>query len=105
MCHLLVHGISWEFWYIYLIEKHVVLMLFRLEISRYQLSYLIKKVNDLARTGSLYKQKLQRRCSDLEMAEAEVRIWTHLFMLERETLLLVMVIFLVSFFSYEFLEF
>ncbi|KAM7524832.1 hypothetical protein LguiA_014734 [Lonicera macranthoides] len=44
----------------------------RLEHSQYQLTSHIKKVNTLARKELLYKQRLERRCSDLQMAEAEV---------------------------------
>lgn len=44
----------------------------RLENSTFQLGLLVKKVNVLRRTGLLYKQRLERRCSDLQKAEAEV---------------------------------
>ncbi|KAL8171731.1 hypothetical protein V2J09_023535, partial [Rumex salicifolius] len=44
----------------------------RLENSTFQLGLLVKKVNVLRRTGLLYKQRLDRRCSDLQKAEAEV---------------------------------
>ncbi|KAK3016131.1 hypothetical protein RJ639_007674, partial [Escallonia herrerae] len=44
----------------------------RLEHSRSQLSSLMKKANTLRRTGLLYKQKLERRCCDLQLAESEV---------------------------------
>uniref|UniRef100_A0A5B7BJP8 Putative WPP domain-associated protein n=1 Tax=Davidia involucrata TaxID=16924 RepID=A0A5B7BJP8_DAVIN len=44
----------------------------RLEDSSSQLSSLIQKANRLGRTELLYKQGLERRCSDLQMAEAEV---------------------------------
>ncbi|KAK6932055.1 hypothetical protein RJ641_001679 [Dillenia turbinata] len=44
----------------------------RLENSSYQLSLLIKKANKLRRTGLLYKQRLERRCDDLQKAEREV---------------------------------
>ncbi|CAM8921625.1 unnamed protein product [Rhodiola kirilowii] len=44
----------------------------RLEDVRTQLSYLIKKSNIQRRTGLLYKQRLEKRCLDLQKAEAEV---------------------------------
>ncbi|KAJ9542235.1 hypothetical protein OSB04_028741 [Centaurea solstitialis] len=44
----------------------------RLEDSRSQLSSLIKPANVLKSTGLLYKQKLESKCSDLQMAEDEV---------------------------------
>lgn len=44
----------------------------RLENSRSQLSSLIKAINVLKSTGILYKQKLERKCHDLQMAEDEV---------------------------------
>ncbi|KAK3004938.1 hypothetical protein RJ639_019760, partial [Escallonia herrerae] len=44
----------------------------RLEHSRSQLSSLMKKANTLRRTGLLYKQKLERRYCDLQLAESEV---------------------------------
>ncbi|KAA8514827.1 hypothetical protein F0562_018006 [Nyssa sinensis] len=44
----------------------------RLEYTSSQLSSLIQKANRLRRTGLLYKQRLEKRCSDLQMAEAEV---------------------------------
>lgn len=44
----------------------------RLENSSSQLRSLIKKANVLRRTEFHYKQRLEKRCSDLQMAEAEV---------------------------------
>ncbi|XP_071700534.1 WPP domain-associated protein [Rutidosis leptorrhynchoides] len=44
----------------------------RLENSRSQLSSLIKATNVLKSTGIIYKQKLERKCHDLQMAEDEV---------------------------------
>lgn len=44
----------------------------RLEKSRSQLSSLIKPANVLKSTCLLYKQKLESKCSDLQMAEDEV---------------------------------
>ncbi|XP_059668306.1 WPP domain-associated protein-like [Cornus florida] len=44
----------------------------RLEYSSSQLSSLNQKANMLRRTGLLCKQRLERRCSNLQMAEAEV---------------------------------
>ncbi|KVI07765.1 hypothetical protein Ccrd_013869 [Cynara cardunculus var. scolymus] len=44
----------------------------KLENSRSQLSSLIKPANVLKSTGLLYKQKLESKCSDLQMAEDEV---------------------------------
>ncbi|KAK6932056.1 hypothetical protein RJ641_001680 [Dillenia turbinata] len=44
----------------------------RLENSSDQLSLLIKKANRLRRTGLLFKQRLERRCDDLQKAEREV---------------------------------
>lgn len=44
----------------------------RLENSRLQLSSFIKEVSELKRTGILYKQKFEKKCSDLQMAEDEV---------------------------------
>lgn len=44
----------------------------RLENSAFQLHSLIPKLNVLRRTGSLYKERLEKKCSDLEKAEAEV---------------------------------
>ncbi|XP_057971931.1 WPP domain-associated protein [Malania oleifera] len=45
---------------------------FRLEDSTSQLSSLIQRAIVLRRTGVLYKQRLEKRCSDLQKAEAEV---------------------------------
>ncbi|KAK2991242.1 hypothetical protein RJ640_017999 [Escallonia rubra] len=44
----------------------------RLEHSRSQLSSLMKKANTLRRTGLSYKQRLERRYCDLQLAESEV---------------------------------
>ncbi|KAL8245805.1 hypothetical protein R6Q59_007021 [Mikania micrantha] len=44
----------------------------RLENSRTQLSSLIRAVNVLKNTGVMYKDRLERKCYDLQMAEAEV---------------------------------
>ncbi|GJR92648.1 WPP domain-associated protein [Tanacetum coccineum] len=44
----------------------------RLANSRSELSSLIKAANVLKTTGIIYKQKLERKCSDLQMAEDEV---------------------------------
>ncbi|KAI3745827.1 hypothetical protein L6452_08238 [Arctium lappa] len=44
----------------------------RLENSRSQLRSLIKPANVLKSTGLIYKQKLESKCSDLQMAEDEV---------------------------------
>ncbi|KAF8410677.1 hypothetical protein HHK36_003209 [Tetracentron sinense] len=43
-----------------------------LEYLNIQCSPLIQKANLLERTGLVYKQRLERRCSDLQKAEAEV---------------------------------
>ncbi|KAG5620450.1 hypothetical protein H5410_005668 [Solanum commersonii] len=40
--------------------------------SSCQLNSLVKKTNSLRRTVLLYRQRLEKRCSDLQMAEAEV---------------------------------
>lgn len=47
---------------------------FRLEKLISESHLLIPKVNVLQRTGLKFKQRLARRCSDLEKAEAEVCI-------------------------------
>nr|XP_009767962.1 PREDICTED: WPP domain-associated protein-like isoform X1 [Nicotiana sylvestris] len=44
----------------------------RLEHSSCQLNSLAKKTNSLRRTVLLYRQRLEKRCSDLQKAEAEV---------------------------------
>ncbi|MCD9646640.1 hypothetical protein HAX54_036650 [Datura stramonium] len=44
----------------------------RLEHSSSQLNSLVKKTNSLSRTVLLYRQRLEKRCADLQMAEAEV---------------------------------
>ncbi|KAL4578980.1 hypothetical protein LXL04_015115 [Taraxacum kok-saghyz] len=44
----------------------------RLENSRSQLTSLIKEVSVIKSTGILYKQKFEKKCSDLQMAENEV---------------------------------
>ncbi|KAK1406614.1 hypothetical protein QVD17_42078 [Tagetes erecta] len=44
----------------------------RLENSTTQLSSLITAANALKNTGIIYKQKLERKCCDLQMAEEEV---------------------------------
>ncbi|KAJ9163205.1 hypothetical protein P3X46_022901 [Hevea brasiliensis] len=44
----------------------------RLETLSSQLSSLIQKAIKLKKTGLLYKQRLEKRCSDLQKAEAEV---------------------------------
>ncbi|KAA8519356.1 hypothetical protein F0562_013612 [Nyssa sinensis] len=44
----------------------------RLEYSGSQLSSLIQKAKIFRRIGLLYKERLERRCSDLQMAETEV---------------------------------
>ncbi|XP_059305124.1 WPP domain-associated protein-like [Lycium ferocissimum] len=44
----------------------------RLDHSSCQLNSLVKKTNSLRRTVLLYRQRLEKRCSDLQMAEAEV---------------------------------
>ncbi|KAK2644808.1 hypothetical protein Ddye_020003 [Dipteronia dyeriana] len=44
----------------------------RLDNLSSQLVALIQKANIVRRTGLMYKQKLERRCSDLQKAEAEV---------------------------------
>lgn len=46
--------------------------MFRLEGLISELHLLIPEANLLQRTGLLYKQRLERRCSDLEKAEVEV---------------------------------
>lgn len=64
---------------------HVALFsLFRLDNLSSELVALIQKANIVRRTGLMYKQKLEKRCSDLQKAEAEVNqklIWFHGFML------------------------
>lgn len=47
-------------------------MVFRLDCLSSQSKGLILKANVITRTGLSYKQKLERRCSDLQKAEAEV---------------------------------
>jgi len=60
----------------YIIELNILCMiLYRLEESTHQLISLIQKTSTLKRTKLLYKQKLERRCADLQMAEAEVMIY------------------------------
>jgi hypothetical protein len=54
-------------------------MFFRIEHSFSELSSLLKKAKFLTRTGLMYKQKLERKCSDLQMAEAEVMNWNLFF--------------------------
>jgi hypothetical protein len=49
-------------------------LVFRLEKLISESRLLIPNANVLRRTGLLYKQRLERRCSDLEKAEAEVSI-------------------------------
>jgi hypothetical protein len=49
-------------------------LVFRLEKLISESRLLIPNANLLRRTGLLYKQRLERRCSDLEKAEAEVSI-------------------------------
>ncbi|KAJ8549301.1 hypothetical protein K7X08_033008 [Anisodus acutangulus] len=44
----------------------------RFEHSYSQLDSLVKKANFLRRTTLLYQQRLEKRCSDLQLAEAEV---------------------------------
>ncbi|XP_058196960.1 WPP domain-associated protein [Rhododendron vialii] len=44
----------------------------RLEGTNSQLSSLVRKSNSLKNTALLYKKRLERRCNDLQMAEAEV---------------------------------
>ncbi|KAH9606948.1 hypothetical protein KSS87_009342 [Heliosperma pusillum] len=44
----------------------------RLENSAFQLRSLAPKVNILRRTSLLYKERMEKRCSDLQKAEAEV---------------------------------
>ncbi|GAB4840706.1 hypothetical protein Ancab_021473 [Ancistrocladus abbreviatus] len=46
----------------------------RLENSTFQLNSIIRKANVLQRTRLLYRQRLEKRCSDLQKAEAEVDI-------------------------------
>uniref|UniRef100_A0A2P2JZA7 Early endosome antigen n=1 Tax=Rhizophora mucronata TaxID=61149 RepID=A0A2P2JZA7_RHIMU len=45
---------------------------FRLKNLSCQVSSLAGKANKLRRTGLLYKQRLERKCCDLQKAEAEV---------------------------------
>ncbi|GFS41445.1 myosin heavy chain-like protein [Actinidia rufa] len=47
----------------------------RLEESRSQLSSLTRETIIVKKTSLLYKRKLDRRCNDLQLAEAEVRIF------------------------------
>lgn len=44
----------------------------RVEDSSSQLNSLIKKANSLIRTGHMYQQRLERKCTDLQTAETEV---------------------------------
>lgn len=44
---------------------------FRFEHSFSQMDCLVKKANLLRRTTLLYQQRLEKRCSDLKLAEAE----------------------------------
>ncbi|KAL0290319.1 UNVERIFIED_CONTAM: WPP domain-associated protein [Sesamum calycinum] len=46
--------------------------IFRLEDTNSQLKTFSKMATVLRRTGLTYKQKLERKCADLQMAEAEV---------------------------------
>lgn len=54
------------------VEKDVKRNSFRLEHANSQLTPLIQKANILRRTSLRYKQRLERRYSDLQKAEAEV---------------------------------
>ena len=45
---------------------------FRLERLSSETKSLIQKASTVKREGLLYKQKLEKRCSDLQKAEAEV---------------------------------
>ena len=44
----------------------------RLDNSAFQLHSLIPKINNLRRTKQLYKERLDKKCSDLQKAEVEV---------------------------------
>ncbi|CAI9760061.1 unnamed protein product [Fraxinus pennsylvanica] len=44
----------------------------RLEDAQSDLKCLTEVANDLRRTGQMYKQRFERRCADLQMAEVEV---------------------------------
>lgn len=44
----------------------------RLEKSRSQLSSFVKEISGIKKTGILYKQKFEKKCNDLQMAEDEV---------------------------------
>lgn len=54
------------------VSRDVVSNNTRLANSRSELSSLIKAADVLKTTGIIYKQKLERKCSDLQMAEDEV---------------------------------
>lgn len=45
---------------------------FRLEDAQSDLRSLTEVANELRRTGQMYKLRFERRCADLQMAEAEV---------------------------------
>ncbi|GAB4829443.1 hypothetical protein Ancab_019114 [Ancistrocladus abbreviatus] len=46
----------------------------RLDKATFQVSSLIQKAKVIQRTGLLYKQRFEKRCSDLQKAEAEVDV-------------------------------
>ncbi|KAJ9691202.1 hypothetical protein PVL29_013396 [Vitis rotundifolia] len=59
------------------VEKDIKRNSFRLEHANSQLTPLIQKANILRRTSLRYKQRLERRYSDLQKAEAEVCLLNH----------------------------
>ncbi|KNA23099.1 hypothetical protein SOVF_027910 [Spinacia oleracea] len=72
ICHV-IQGLSKSFGdFEHRIKESIGWNNVRLENSSFQLHTLIPKVNVLRRTGFLYKERLDKKCSDLQKAEAEV---------------------------------
>ncbi|XP_021764149.1 WPP domain-associated protein-like [Chenopodium quinoa] len=72
LCHV-IQGLSKSFGDFELrIKESIGWHNVRLENSAFQLQSLIPKVNVLRRTGFLYKERLEKKCSDLQKAESEV---------------------------------
>ncbi|KAI9197617.1 hypothetical protein LWI28_001641 [Acer negundo] len=69
----IIHELSKAFAdYEYRIMEDIKKSNLRLDSLSSELVALIQKANIVRRTGLMYKQKLERRCSDLQKAEAEV---------------------------------
>uniref|UniRef100_A0A803MDL5 Uncharacterized protein n=1 Tax=Chenopodium quinoa TaxID=63459 RepID=A0A803MDL5_CHEQI len=72
LCHV-IQGLSKSFGDFELrIKESIGWHNVRLENSAFQLQSLIPKVNVLRRTGFLYKERLEKKCSDHQKAESEV---------------------------------